>query len=77
MIKNLYSDQWITATKTDDFGGISISVQASHQLQEMLRRLQAHLEEHEREKMLRESDPSVKLAWDSYQMAVAMVKEPA
>ena len=77
MIKNIYSDQWITATKNDEFGGISISVQAGNQLQEMLRRMQSHLEEHERDKALRESDPSVKLAWDSYQMAVAMARETA
>ena len=77
MIKNIYSDQWITATKNDEFGGISISVQAGNQLQEMMRRMQSHFEEHERDTALRESDPSVKLDWDSYQMAVAMARETA
>ena len=77
MIKNVLGDSWISASKYDEFGGISISLQAGYELLQMMAKLRDHLEEHEREKALRESDPSVKLAWDSYQMAVAMAREPA
>lgn len=75
MIKNINSDGWVFINKMDTYGGVDLNVSAGYQLHDLAKKLQAHLDEHEREKELRESNPTVKLAWDAYQMAVAVTKE--
>ena len=76
MIKNINSDGWIYINKIDSYGGVDLNISAGYQLTRLITSMQKHLDEHEREKALRESDPSVKLAWESYKMAVAMTQEP-
>ena len=72
MIKNVMGDGWINIQKMDSYGGVDISVNAGYLLTQMINDLQAHLAEAKLEKQLRESDPTVKLAYDSYKMAVAL-----
>ena len=75
MIKNINSDGWIYINKQDAFGGVDLNVGAGYLLTSLMDSLRQHLEEHEREKALRESDPSVRLAYDAYKMAVTLASE--
>ena len=75
MIKHVSGDGWINIQKMDDYGGINISVGAGYLLTQMTQELKAHLDEVKHERLLRESDPNVKLAYDSYKMAVALAGE--
>jgi hypothetical protein len=75
MIKNVMGDGWIHIQKMDSHGGVDISVSAGYLLTQMLEDLRTHLAEAKLEKQLRESDPSVKLAYDAYKMAVALTRE--
>jgi hypothetical protein len=79
MIKNVMGDGWIDIQKTDSYGGVDISVKAGYMLNAVLEEMRQHLAEAKLEKQLRESDPSVRLAYDSYKMAVAMAtgEDPA
>jgi hypothetical protein len=79
MIKNVSGDGWVNITKMDDYGGINISVGAGYLLTQMAQDLKAHLDEVKRERLLRDSDPSVRLAYDAYKMAVALAtsEDPA
>jgi len=72
MIKNVSGDGWIQIQKMDSYGGVDISVSAGYMLTQMLEDLRAHLADAKLEKQLRETDPNVKLAYDSYKMAVAL-----
>jgi hypothetical protein len=72
MIKNVMGDGWIDIQKMDSYGGVDITVKAGYLLNQMIEDLRHHLAEVKREKQLRESDPNVKLAYDSYKMAVAL-----
>ena len=74
-IKNVSGDGWINITKMDDYGGINISVGAGYLLTQMVQDLSAHLSEVKHERLLRESDPSVRLAYDAYKMAVTLASE--
>ena len=75
MIKNVSGDGWIYIQKQDDYGGVNLQVSAGYLLTQMVDEFKAHLAEVKREQMLRESDPSVKLAYDAYKMAVALAAE--
>ena len=75
MIKNVSGDGWISITKMDDYGGINISVGAGYLLTQMAQELKAHLDEVKQERLLRESDPSVRLAYDAYKMAVTLATD--
>jgi len=75
MIKNVSGDGWIYIQKQDDYGGVNLSVSAGYMLTQMVDEFKAHLAEVRQEKLLRESDPSVRLAYDAYKMAVALAAE--
>jgi len=75
MIKNVMGDGWIDIQKMDSYGGVDIAVKAGYLLNQMIEDLRAHLAEAKLEKQLRETDPNVKLAYDSYKMAVALATE--
>jgi len=72
MIKNVNGDGWIDIQKMDSYGGVDITVKAGYLLTQMIEDLRAHMDEAKLEKQLRETDPNVKLAYDSYKMAVAL-----
>jgi len=75
MIKNVSGDGWIYIQKQDDYGGINLQVSAGYLLTQMVMELKAHLDEANTERLIRESDPNVKLAYDAYKMAVALAAE--
>jgi hypothetical protein len=75
MIKNVMGDGWIDIQKMDSYGGVDITVKAGYLLNQMIEDLRAHLADAKLEKQLRETDPNVKLAYDSYKMAVALATE--
>jgi hypothetical protein len=75
MIKNVSGDGWIYIQKQDDYGGINLQVSAGYLLTQMAMELKAHLDEAKTERLIRESDPNVKLAYDTYKMAVALAAE--
>jgi len=75
MIKNVSGDGWIYIQKQDDYGGINLQVSAGYLLTQMVMELKAHLDEAKTERLIRESDPNVKLAYDAYKMAVALAAE--
>ena len=75
MIKNVMGDGWINIQKMDSYGGVDISVNAGYLLTQMINDLQAHLAEVKRVRLLRDSDPSVRLAYDAYKMAVTLASE--
>jgi hypothetical protein len=75
MIKNVSGDGWVQIIKMDEYGSINISVGAGYLLTQMAQDLSAHLDEVKRERLWRESDPSVKLAYDAYKMAVTLARE--
>jgi len=75
MIKNVSGDGWIHITKGDEYGGVNLQVSAGYLLTQLAMELKAHLDEAKTEKLLRESDPNVKLAYDAYKMAVALTRE--
>jgi len=74
MIKNVSGDGWIYIQKQDDYGGVNLQVSAGL-LTQMAMELKAHLDEAKTERLIRESDPNVKLAYDAYKMAVALAAE--
>lgn len=73
-IKNIYSDQYLQTTKSDVYGGVDVSITVTPKLAELLTWIEQFRATEEYEKILRNSDPNVKLAWDSYKMSVALSK---
>lgn len=72
-MKNLYGDRWISFSKSDTYGGYDLRVGASPDLEQKLIWLENFMKREESDRLLRESDPNVKAAWDQYRMAVAVV----
>jgi len=73
-IKNLYGDLYITTQQQDVYGGTELRIAASPYLADLLKWVEDHRSAELHEQQLRNSDPNVKLAWDSYKMAVALSK---
>jgi hypothetical protein len=76
-IKNVTGDGWIYIQKQDEYGGINLQVSAGYLLTQLVMELKAHLDEAKTERLIRESDPTVKLAYDAYKMAIALCSEGA
>jgi len=74
-MKNFYGDRWISFSKSDTYGGYDLRVGATPELESKMAWLSRFIEEEERCRALRESDPNVKAAWDQYRMAVAVASE--
>jgi hypothetical protein len=78
MIKNFYGDRFITASKTETYGGVDLSVSMSPMYTELLEWLVKFKQEHELEKRLREESPAVRNAWEQYQVVKTLAtKEKA
>jgi len=73
-IKNVLGDLYITTQHYDVYGGTELKISASTYLTDLLNWVEAHRSAELHEQQLRNSDPNVKLAWDSYKMAVALSK---
>ncbi len=74
-MKNLYGDRWISFSKSDTYGGYDLHIRATPELESKMAWLSKFIEEEERSRTLRESDPNVKAAWDQYRMAIAVASE--
>lgn len=74
-MKGYYGDRWISVSKTDVYGGYDLRVNATPELDTKLAWLDRFIAAEEQARLLRESDPNVKSAWDQYRMAVAVATE--
>jgi hypothetical protein len=73
-IKTVLGDLYIITQHYDVYGGTELKIGASPYLVDLLAWVETHRTNELNEQMLRNSDPNVKLAWDSYKMAVALSK---
>ena len=74
-IKNILGDTWINANRFDTYSGQDLHISVTPQLKELIDWMLVHRAEDNRERALRQRDPNVKLAYDSYKMAVALAGE--
>lgn len=71
-IKNIYGDDYLTVTMSDTYGGQTLNIMHAEHFKTLIKWLEQFKLDEERERVLRETNPEVKLAYDAYKMAVAM-----
>ena len=75
MIKTLFGDDIISATKFDAYGGIDITINMNEPYKTNLRWLNMFRQEYEEEKKMRESHPAVQKAWEQYQVIKTLAQK--
>lgn len=71
-IKGAIGDDYLSVFITDTYGGQTLSVTHTEHFKILVKWLENFKIDEERERLLRETNPEVKLAYDAYKMAVAM-----
>jgi hypothetical protein len=75
MIKSIYGDDVIYASKVDAYGGVDINIHMTEPHKANLRWLAILREEYETEKRLRESHPAIQKAWEQYQVIKTLTQK--
>jgi hypothetical protein len=75
MIKSIFGDDVIYASKVDAYGGVDINIQMIEPHKANLRWLSIFRQEYEDEKRLRESHPAIQKAWEQYQVVKILAQK--
>jgi hypothetical protein len=75
MIKSIFGDDVIYASKVDAYGGVDINIQMNEPHKANLRWLIIFRQEYEEEKRLRESHPAIQKAWEQYQVVKTLAQK--
>ena len=75
MVKSIFGDDVIYASKVDAFGGVDINIQMTEPHKANLRWLSQFRYEYEEEKRLRESHPAIQKAWEQYQVVKTLAQK--